>query len=253
METAAGMSDTSKAGTPRAQPQAAAPRRDGEAALIAAAQGGDAAAFEAIMRAHNRLLFRTARAILRNEADAEEIVQEAYLKAFLNLDRFAGEARIETWLVKIAVNEALARLRRRMPATAVERTTEAQMSARGDIHIPAVTPRPAASPEAAAAQGEVRRLLEAAIDALPQAQRTVFVLRAVEEFSTEDTADCLGIPADTVKTRLHRAKLQLRRSLQRSAAAALADSFPFAGARCDRIVAAVLMRLSVPPPLSPGG
>ena len=248
METAAGMRETSKAGATRAQPQRAAPRQDSEARLIAAAQGGDVAAFEAIMRAHNRLLFRTARAILRNEADAEEIVQEAYLKAFLNLERFAGEARIETWLVKITVNEALARLRRRMPAVSTEAFAEAQMSAHTDVHIPAVTPRPAASPEAAAAQGEIRRLLEAAIDALPQAQRSVFMLRAVEEFSTEDTADCLGIPPDTVKTRLHRAKLHLRRSLQRSAAAALTETFPFAGARCDRIVAAVLARLKLPPP-----
>lgn len=249
METAAGMKEPKKAQSGPAQPLGAKPRQDSEAALIAAAQGGDAAAFEAIMRTHNRLLFRTARAILRNEADAEEIVQEAYLKAFLNLERFAGESRIETWLVKIAVNEALGRLRRRMPAATVSEAaiTEAQMSARSGIHIPALTPPPAASPEAAAAQGEVRQLLEAAIDALPQAQRTVFMLRAVEEFSTEDTADCLGIPPDTVKTRLHRAKLQLRRSLQRSAAAALADTFPFAGARCDRIVAAVMTRLGLPP------
>jgi len=245
METAAGMRISDK--SPKDRPQGARPRQDSEARLIAAAQSGDAAAFEAIMRAHNRLLFRTARAILLNEADAEEIVQEAYLKAFLKLEGFAGAARIETWLVKITVNEALGRLRRRMPAVSKQAITEAQMSAHSDIHIPALTPRPAASPEAAAAQGEIRRLLEAAIDALPQAQRTVFVLRAVEEFSTEDTADCLGIPADTVKTRLHRAKLHLRRSLQRSAAAALADTFPFAGARCDRIVAAVLARLYLPP------
>jgi len=245
MGSAAGMRDSSKAG--REPPQGGAARQDSEAQLIAAAQGGDMVAFEAIMRAHNRLLFRTARAILLNEADAEEIVQEAYLKAFLHLEGFAGAARIETWLVKITVNEALGRLRRRMPAVSEGAITEAQMSAQTGIHLAAVTPRPAASPEAAAAQGEIRRLLEAAIDALPQAQRTVFVLRAVEEFSTEDTADCLGIPADTVKTRLHRAKLHLRRSLQRSAAAALADTFPFAGARCDRIVAAVLARLYLPP------
>lgn len=224
-----------------------------EAALIATAQAGDAAAFEAIMRAHNRLLFRTARAILRNEADAEDIVQETYLKAFLNLERFAGESRIGTWLVKIAVNEALGRLRRRMPAAPAKAITESQMSPDMGPHIPALTVSAAASPEAAAAQGEIRRLLEEAIDALPQAQRTVFVLRAIEEFSTDDTAECLGIPADTVKTRLHRARLQLRRSLQRSAAAALADTFPFAGARCDRIVAGVLARLDLPPPKKPPG
>ena len=104
------------------------------------------------------------------------------------------------------------------------------------------------SPEAVAAQREIRHLLEAAIDALPQAQRTVFMLRAVEEFSTEDTAVCLGIPQETVKTRLHRARQALRRRLQHRVAAALTDTFPFAGARCDRVVAAVLKQLDPSPP-----
>lgn len=207
---------------------------EGDAALVAAARGGDAAAFEAIMRQHNRQMFRTARAILQNEADAEEVVQEAYLKAFLHLDGFAGASRLSTWLVKIAVNEALARLRRRMPDGAPEHPAENSMT-------------PESSPEAAAAQGEIRRLLETAIDALPQAQRTVFMLRAVEEFSTEDTATCLGIPAETVKTRLHRAKQELRRRLQHRVAASLGETFPFAGARCDRVVAAVLRRIEGPP------
>ena len=210
-----------------------------EAALVAAARGGDGAAFEAIMRRHNRQLFRTARAILRNEADAEEAVQEAYLTAFLHLDGFSGTARLSTWLVKITVNEALGRLRRRMPGGESEDLAEETMSKRTTAE---------ASPEAAAAQGEIRRLLEAAIDALPQAQRTVFMLRAVEEFSTEDTASCLGIPPETVKTRLHRARQALRRRLQHCVASALTDTFPFAGARCDRVVAAVLSRLDRAPP-----
>lgn len=216
----------------------------GEAALVAAARGGDRAAFEAIMRRHNRQLFRTARAILRNEADAEEAVQEAYLKAFLHLDGFAGGSQLSTWLVKITVNEALGRLRRRMPGNGpddlqADDLAEAAMSERTNAET---------SPEAAAAQGEIRRLLEAAIDALPQAQRTVFMLRAVEEFSTEDTASCLGIPPETVKTRLHRARQALRRRLQHRVAAALGDTFPFAGARCDRVVATVLSRLGSAPP-----
>jgi RNA polymerase sigma-70 factor (ECF subfamily) len=223
-------------------------RRGSDAELIAAVRTGEAAAFEAIMRRHNRLLFRTARAILQNEADAEEVVQETYLKAYLNLGGFAQQARLSTWLVKIAVNESLARLRRRMPGGPAGALTESQMTAETHHAAPGLTAAVQHSPEAAAAQGEIRRLLEAAIDALPQAQRAVFMLRAVEEFSTEDTADCLGIPADTVKTRLHRAKLQLRRSLQRSAAAALGDTFPFAGQRCDRIVAGVLDRLAPKPP-----
>jgi RNA polymerase sigma-70 factor, ECF subfamily len=216
----------------------------GEAALVAAARSGDRAAFEAIMRRHNRQMFRTARAILRNDADAEDAVQEAYLKAFLHLDGFAGASRLSTWLVKITVNEALARLRRRMPGGGPD-DLQADDLAEESMHERTTAET---SPEAAAAQGEIRRLLEAAIDALPQAQRTVFMLRAVEEFSTEDTATCLGIPPETVKTRLHRARQALRRRLQHRVAAALTDTFPFAGARCDRVVAAVLSRLDRPPP-----
>lgn len=211
-----------------------------DVALVAAVLAGDTGAFEVLMRRYNRVLFRTARAILHHDADAEEAVQEAYLKAYLNLGNFAGDARLSTWLVKIAVNESLGRLRRRMPGGALDERAEWKMTA----DVPAAAP----SPEAAAAHSELRSLLEAAIDALPQAQRTVFMLRAVEEFTTEDTAECLGIPPDTVKTRLHRAKRQLRRSLQRRADSALCDTFPFAGARCDRIVARVLLRLGLMPP-----
>lgn len=222
---------------------AAAPSSD--TGLVAAVLAGDAAAFEPLMRRHNRLLFRTARAILASDADAEEAVQEAYLKAYLKLASFTGDARLSTWLVKIVVNESLARLRRRMPGASPDtlpwdETAESHMTA--DV---STTPP---SPEAAAAQGELRRCLEAAIDALPQAQRSVFMLRAVEEFSTEETSECLGIPAETVKTRLHRARRQLRRSLQRRAQSALSDTFPFAGARCDRIVAQVQRRLGIEPP-----
>lgn len=222
-------------------------RSASDAELIAAVRGGDAQAFETIMRRHNRLLFRTARAILQNEADAEEVVQETYLKAYLHLGGFAQQARLSTWLVKIAVNEALGRLRRRMPGGPPEAFAESSMTAETSITAPSLSPA-ASTPEAAAAQLEIRRLLEAAIDALPQAQRAVFVLRAVEEFTTEDTADCLGIPAETVKTRLHRARQHLRRSLQRRVESSLSDTFPFAGARCDRIVTGVLNRLALKPP-----
>lgn len=225
--------------------------------LVAAVLGGDTAAFETLMRRHNRLLFRTARAILLNEADAEEVVQETYLKAYLNLGGFAGRARLTTWLVKIAVNESLTRLRRRMPGEGAGQGPEdvPEWSMTADI-TSTTAPHSGAphtggsitTPEAAAAQGEIRGLLEAAIDALPRGQREVFMLRAVEEFSTEDTATCLGIPAETVKTRLHRAKRHLRASLQRRVETTVVDTFPFAGARCDRIVAAVFRRLGLKPP-----
>ena len=194
------------------------------------------------MRRHNRLLFRTARSILKHDADAEEVVQETYLKAYVHLDGFAGSARLSTWLVKIAVNESLSRLRRRMPVTYLEGLSEESMIEPANPVQPLRTPD---SPEASAARGEIRALIELAIDELPQAQRAVFMLRAIEEFSVEDTSDCLGIPKDTVKTRFHRAKRHLRKSLADTLQSALADTFPFAGRRCDRIVAAVLGRLGL--------
>ena len=217
----------------------------GEGDFLAALRRRDPGAFELMMRRHNRLLFRTARAILKNDADAEEIVQETYLKAYFKLDGFAGNARLATWLVRIAVNEALGRLRRRMPAKQVEDLAEDTMSLDPLIAVPALQE---VSPEAAAARGELRQVLEAAIDGLPQAQRAVFVLRVLEEFSVEDTASCLQIPPQTVKSRLHRAKRQLQRGLQRHAESALKDTFPFAGQRCDRTVTAVRQRLGLAPP-----
>src|SRR5690606_26692529 len=146
-------------------------------------------------------------------------------------------------------NEALGRLRRRMPGRGPGGLSADHLHP-DDLAEETMSDRSSAeaSPEAAAAQGEIRRLLESAIDALPRAQRTVFMLRAVEEFSTEDTAACLGIPPETVKTRLHRARQALRRRLQHRVASALTDTFPFAGARCDRVVAAVLSRLDRAPP-----
>lgn len=217
-----------------------------EAELIAAVRGGDGTAFEAIMRRHNRLLFRTARSILKNDAEAEDVVQETYVKAYAHLGSFAQASRLSTWLVRIAVNESLGRLRRQMPAhalaTDLDSVTDSPMTQEQALPL-GLAARPApADPETRAAREQIRCLLEQAIDSLPQAQRAVFVLRAVEEFSVADTALCLGIPQETVKTRLHRAKRALRRLLSDEVAAALLDTFPFAGARCDRIVAAALRR-----------
>ena len=225
---------------------AAAAASRSEAELIDAARTGDGAAFEVIMRHHNRLLFRTARSILKNDSEAEDVVQETYVKAYAHFGGFAQNSRLSTWLVRIAVNESLGRLRRQMPARAIEvdpdSVTDSNMMQEQILPL-GLAARPApADPETRAARDEIRRLLEQAIDALPQAQRAVFVLRAVEEFSVADTALCLGIPQETVKTRFHRAKRALRRLLSDEVAMALLDSFPFAGARCDRIVAGVLQR-----------
>ena len=208
---------------------AAAPPADTE--LVERIRAGDAAAMEALMRRHNRILYRTARAILKDDAEAEEAVQDAYLKAFGALAGFRAESKLSTWLVRIAANEALMRRRRRsrsaevIPLTGMEEPMD---------H--------AEGPEQAAGRGELRRVLEARIDRLPDDYRAVFVLRALEELSVEDAAAALDIPEATVRTRFFRARALLRDSLAREIDLTLENAFAFDGERCDRMVANVLKR-----------
>lgn len=218
----------------------ATPRRAddlGDAELAARSAGGDASAFEVIMRRHNRLLFRTVRSIVRSDSEAEDIVQEAYLRAWRALGSFRAESRLSTWLVRIAANEALARLRQ--PSAQVIPLEAAMVSPDAEVQA-ALTDQPEHGPAQSALRGQVRKLLEARIDRLPEAFRTVFVLRAVEELSVEETAQALEIPEATVRTRFFRARSLLRESLAQEVDGALGDAFGFDGARCDRIVAAVL-------------
>ncbi len=193
-------------------------------------------AFEALMRRHNRMLFRTARAILRDDAEAEEALQDAYLKAYRALGQFRGDSKISPWLVRITANEALMRLRKRA------RTAEIV-----DLHASPVPEEAAVrkeeQPESQAARKELRGLLESKIDALPEAFRTVFILRGMEEFSVEETAAALDIPEATVRTRFFRARSLLREALSSEIDLVFDEAFGFAGARCDRVVANVLARL----------
>ena len=214
----------------------------GDAELAALARQGDGAAFRVIMQRHNRRLYRAARAVLHDDGEAEDVVQEAYVRAFAALGNFRGDSSLATWLTRIALNEALGRLRRRRPTVEIE-TFDARPEARV---IPFPLMSPDMNPEQAAARQDVRRLLERAIDALPEPFRVVFVLRDVEELSIEETAAQLGLRPETVKTRLHRARRRLREALDAELASALTDAFPFAGARCARITDAVLKRLGLP-------
>ena len=214
----------------------------GDAELAALARQGDGAAFRVIMQRHNRRLYRAARAVLHDDAEAEDVVQEAYVRAFAALGDFRGDSSLATWLTRIALNEALGRLRRRRPTLDIE-TFDARPEARV---IPFPLMSPDMNPEQAAARQDVRRLLERAIDGLPEPFRVVFVLRDVEELSIEETAAQLGLRPETVKTRLHRARRRLREALDAELASALTDAFPFAGARCARITDAVLKRLGIP-------
>ena len=212
-----------------------------DAALAARAAQGDQRAFETIMRRHNRLLFRTARSILKRDEEAEDVLQEAYLRAWHALGGFRSEARLSTWLVRIVINEALGRLRRRsaqvLPLDPTIDVVDPQTEE-------SVQDNPNLRPDSAAMRSEARRLMEVRIDALPEAFRTVFMLRAVEEMSVEEVAAAVGISETTVRTRYFRARGLLRESLARDLDIALGDAFSFAGARCDRIVDGVLAKIA---------
>jgi len=212
---------------------------DPELARMVAA--GEREAFKVLMKRHNQVMFRTARAILKDDADAEEAVQESWLQAYRAMGTFRGDARLSTWLVRIAVNESLGRLRRS------RRSAEVIPMSVDDVETPMQEnmpdESPGAGPEIQAMRGEVRKLIESRIDKLPDAFRTVFVLRAVEEMSVEETAEALGIPEATVRTRFFRARSLLRESLSREMDVAVEGAFSFLGERCDRIAAAVLAKL----------
>jgi RNA polymerase sigma-70 factor (ECF subfamily) len=229
-------------------------RRDDASAddqtLVERIVGGDARAFEQLMRRHNTALFRAARAILRDDADAEDVLQEAYLAAYRHLPGFRGDARLSTWLTRIVINQALGRLRaRRRDDTVVELrgAVEDAVPAQGE----AMDDGQVESPETGAMREQLRRLLERKIDGLPLAFRTAFILREVEEMTIEEAAECLAIPAATVRTRVFRARALLRASLAEEMDVATGDVFAFAGARCDRIVAGVLRRLGEASPADP--
>jgi len=199
---------------------------------------------EDIMRRHNRLLYRVVRNMVPSDAEAEDIVQETYVRAFTALDGFSGRGRISTWLVRIAINETLERRRKARVTEDIE-TVENVISISARV-APGGLTQPPATPEQTAARNEIRRYLESAIARLPEDQRAVFVLRGIQEFSTAETAEILDLPEATVKTRLHRAKGRLKSLLDSDFQDALKDTHPFAGARCDRMVRNVLNRISPP-------
>jgi RNA polymerase sigma-70 factor (ECF subfamily) len=220
---------------------AAQPTADLEAELVAAARAGEEAAIRQLTQLHNQRLFRVARAITADDAEAEDVVQEAYLRAFTRLDAFRGEAAIGTWLTRIVINEARGRLRRRRPTVELSHMDEADTRAGADvIAFPGLRP---SDPEADAARSQIRGLLEGAVDALPEAFRTVFILREVEEFSVEETADQLDLKPETVRTRLHRARRLLRKALEADLHSGLASAYPFLGARCEAMTETVVARL----------
>ncbi len=215
----------------------------GDAELVRRALTRDGTAFRTIMERHNRRLYRIARSILRNDSEAEDVVQEAYVKAFTHLGGFRGDSSLTTWLSRITMNEAFGRLRREHPAVDLE-TFEAQRTEAQIIKFPQTVTSD--DPEQTMAQREILRLVERATDNLPEIFRIVFMTRAIEGMSTEDTANLLGLQPDTVKTRLHRARRLVRDELDKQIGPVFMDAFPFAGRRCERMTNAVLQRLTIP-------
>lgn len=210
--------------------------------LTLRARGGDAAAFELIMRRHNRLLFRAARGIVADDAEAQDVVQDAYLRAFTSLDSYRGDAALGTWLARIAINGALNVQRRKGRTVPIDETPEMNDEPAAEHAMSFVDTRNE-SPDAAAERGQLRALLQASIERLPPIYRSVFILRAVEEKSVEETAFCLGVSADVVKTRYLRARALLRDALGAQLEAHAHDVFAFAGERCDAVVNHVIAAL----------
>ena len=215
-----------------------------ETELVARARDRDEVAIRSIMQANNRRLYRLARGILRNDAEAEDVVQETYVRAFTHLGEFRGESSLATWLARIALNEALGRLRRQRPG--VEWTSlppgalEAQI-----IQFP--NSAPSGDPEKSMAQRQIQHVVEHAIDELPEAFRIVFITRVIEGMNVEETAEMLGLKPETVKTRLHRARAMLRDNVEKKIGPVVLEAFPFAGKRCERLTEAVLKRLGFEP------
>lgn len=203
----------------------------------------DLEALQILMRRYNQRLYRVARSILRNDADAEEAVQEAFYKAYRAIASFRGDSGLSTWLVRIVVNESNRRLRKiNRLATWLEFNNDAE---RGDVTATmTVDEFSSDQPEPALVRAQTRQLLEARIDQLPDLFRAVFILRAVEDLTVEETAMCLGIPPATVRTRYFRARKLMRKSLDGDMGVNMVDTaFAFAGVRCDRMVASVMSRL----------
>ncbi len=193
--------------------------------------------FELLMRRHNQRIYRAARAILRDDGEAEDVMQDAYVRAYAHLHEFEGRARFSTWLTRIAVHEALARLRRGRRFESIESQTQETQS---------MPTAPRFSPEKQASDGEMRAVLEKAIDGLSDEFRAVFVLRAVEEMTGAETAECLGIPEETVKTRLFRARARLKETVLEALEPVAPRAYEFHLSRCDRVVAGVLLRIGLP-------
>ena len=201
-----------------------------DAEIVERVRAGETTLFEILMRRHNQRIYRVARAVIKDEADTEDVMQQAYINAFTHLSQFQDRSQFSTWLTRITVHEALARRRKWKP----EETSE-------DVMETLTSPQP--DPERQAYAAELRRVLEAAVDSLPETYRLVFMLRDIEGLSTSETAAGLELGDEAVKTRLHRARAMVRSAITERIGASTAEAFAFQAPRCDRVVAAVMAEI----------
>ncbi len=206
--------------------------------VVRRVKSGERGLFELLMRRYNQRLYRIARSIVRDDGEAEDVMQQAYVNAFAHLDQFASRAKFSTWLTRIAVHEALARVRRRGRLRAIDTVAEPE-----EHGLLLKSPDP--DPEQQALAGELRAALEASLDSIPEMYRTVFVLREVEGLSTAEAAECLETSEEVVRTRLHRARALLQQEMMSRAGSGARDAFTFHAPRCDRVVAAVMARIGL--------
>lgn len=230
-------------GTLRADGTAVVPSSLTDAEIVKRVQGGDLALFEILMRRHNQRIYRTARAVVTDENDVEDVMQQAYINAFTHLHQFEERSQFSTWLTRITLNEAFGR-RRKVKAESMARVSDVDEDP-GELMETIASPQP--DPERQAYAQELHRVLEEAVDTLPEAYRTVFMLRDIEGLSTNETGEGLGLGEEAVKTRLHRARAMIRRAVTARIGAVAAGSFQFQAPRCDRVVAAVLARIAQVP------
>ena len=219
-------------------------QRDGlsDEDLVALARKHDESALRELVKRHNRRLFRVARGVVRDDSEAEDIVQETYVRAFTKLDGFRGDSAFSTWLTRIALNEAYGRLRRKRPTVDVSAIENADLTDGGQVIMFPLSPAQP-SPEAEAGRDQVRQILERAVDQLPEPFRMVFILRDIEGLDTDAAAALLAIKPETVKTRLFRARRLMRAEMEKALSPNFSEMFPFGGARCARTADHVVERL----------
>lgn len=215
------------------------PAEEDDVSIARQVAAGDHAAFERLMRRYNRRLFRLARAVLKDPSEAEDVLQDAYLSAYQSLRQFRGEAALSTWLSRLVLNECSGRLRRHLR----RQNVIPMVSSTNRPDVDNVAAQDSELPDRAAGRAQIRSMLEHKLDELPEAFRLVFVMRSVEELSVQDTAQILGIPEDTVRSRHFRARSLLREALAQEIDLAERDLFEFGGDHCDRVIARVLARL----------